>query len=135
MAPMVGNEELRLAAIAANEQAQQESDFDLENAETVRKFFSDRITAKYGTAAKVFLPSRIIADWICEALPDEHFIRKSIPQIVKNWAKAGMLPEINFTASRYGGHGQRGMGWNFEIRDRGDWVTIPVFGEPIPPKC
>lgn len=135
MAPMVGNETRRLEAIAANERMQAESDYDLENAETAREFFTRKIASQYGANARVFLPSKILAEWLNQALPDEHFSSKAIPQILKNWAKAGMMPELNFAVSRYGGDGQRGMAWNFEIRGRGDWDGIPIFSDPILPKC
>ncbi|HOG49871.1 MAG TPA: hypothetical protein PKY10_04730, partial [Lentisphaeria bacterium] len=135
MAPMIGNETRRLEAIAANERLQAESDYDLENAETAREFFTQKITAQYGDNARVFLPSKILVEWFNQALPDENYSSRAIPQILKNWAKAGMMPELNIAADRYKAEGKRGMGWGFEIHGRGDWDGIPIFGDPLPPKC
>ena len=133
MAPMIGDEQKRIEAIKANEEIQAESDSDLESAEAFRKLLTEKIRGKYGTADKpVFIPSTILKQWYNEALPDENQSQKVIPQIVKNWVKAGMIPELNITANRFKGNGVRGMGWNVKILNHGDWNNVNLFAAPIP---
>ena len=87
---------MRAEAINANTELQSESDYDRENAEEVRKFFTAKIELRFGKGGSAFIPNSLAKKWFTEALPDEDRIHKnSIPQIIKNWAKAGLMPEIN----------------------------------------
>jgi len=127
MVPMIGDEQKRIAAIKANEEMQADADYDAENAETLRKLMIEKIKGKFGNADEsVFIPSSVYVDWFREALPDEQKAANTIRQIVTNWAKAGMIPELNATANRYKGS-IRGMGWNVKIVDKGDWGKVKLF--------
>lgn len=134
MAPMIGDEQKRIAAIKANEEMQVDADCDQENAETLRKFITEKIRNKFGTAnIPVFIPSTFLKQWFNEALPDENASQKVIPQLIKNWAKAEMIPELNITANRFYGNKERGLGWNVKIFDRNDWKKVALF-TTMPPR-
>ena len=132
MAPMAGCEEMRAEAINANAELQSESDYDRENAEEVRKFFTAKIELRFGKGGSAFIPNSLAKRWFTEALPDEDRIHKnSIPQIIKNWAKAGLMPEINVGINKSIDN-IRGFAWNVNYIGYGDWKGVPVYKEGAP---
>ena len=132
MAPMAGCEEMREEAINANAELQSESDYDRENAEEVRKFFTAKIELRFGKGGSAFIPNSLAKKWFTEALPDEDRIHKnSIPQIIKNWAKAGLMPEINVGINKSSDN-IRGFAWNVNYIGYGDWKGVPVYREGVP---
>jgi len=125
MAPMIGNEEQRAKAMEENIEMQKNCDYDQENAEEIRKFFSAKIGGKYGKDAPVFIPNPFIKNWFLEALPDENIRKNIIPKIIKNWAGAGLLPELDISKTII--NGTRGFGWNTKNIQYGGFKSVPIY--------
>lgn len=126
MAPMAGNEDARIEAIASNEELQARSDTDRERAEELRKYIKAKVERQYGQDARAFIPNPLLKKWFVEALPDEDRIpRNMIPQVIENWAKSGFIDELNVKIYR-NQNGVRGFAWNVDLINYGDWRGIPV---------
>ena len=55
----------------------------------------------------------------------------AIPQIIKNWAKAGLMPEINVGINKSSDN-IRGFAWNVNYIGYGGWKGVPVYREGVP---
>lgn len=129
MAPIIGDDKLREKIMDANRQLQLDSDYDSENAEEFRKFVIMKLRERYGASydegRAVFFPNMVLKGFYLEALPDEREVKKNIiPQILKNWVKAGLIPELNVSVSRF--KNIRGMGWNLDL-NHGNLQSADVF--------
>ncbi len=81
--------------------------------------------ADYDEDRAVFFPNTVLKEFYLEALPDEREVKKNIiPQILKNWVKAGLIPELNVSVSRF--KNIRGMGWNLDL-NHGNLQSADVF--------
>ena len=129
MAPIISDDKLREKIMDANRQLQLDSDYDSENAEEFRKFvimkLRERYGANYDEGRAVFFPNTVLKSFYVEALPDEEGVKKNIiPQILKNWVKAGLIPELNVSVGRF--KNIRGMGWNLDL-NHGNLQSADVF--------
>jgi len=129
MAPMIGSEELRKGAVEDNIEIQKSANYDQENAEELRKFLSAKIELRYGKDAKVFIPYKFLRDWFEEALPDANIPKKMVVQIVKNWASANLIQELNTKVKKHSG--VCGIGWNIDKVGYGDWKDINIYSDYV----
>ena len=121
--------EQRAKAIAENTEIQKSCDYDQDNAESVRNFFSAKIGGKYGKDAHVFIPNRFIKNWFLEALPDEVICKKRILPKIKTWVNNGLLPELD--TSKTITNGTHGFGWNTKNIQYGDFKSVPIYQEYV----
>lgn len=116
LAPMCGSLDAYSDAVKTSLQRLNDADGEREQVEAVRNEIRDALTASNinPDTDVAFIHAEILREWCQAAVPDfGGRSGRAIPHILRNWMKAGMLPELSERISRWPiGKGRRGMAWN-----------------------
>lgn len=115
--PMCGTLEDYSGVIKVNCDRLAAADGELEQVDTIRDAIREQLrqSGVNPETETAFISNDILRAWCRDAIPEfGGRSGRSIPNILRNWHKAGMLSELSERIQRWplGGMGPRGMAWN-----------------------